>query len=194
VDPVDTDVVYLTTSYYGFGMVETLFPSGVYKSMDGGETWVNKSRGLPVNEHIGGIVFYADSLVHRVYVTVLWKGVYMSEDGGETWSPRNGGIENLCASGLVADPMERGILYLNTWPNGLYKTRDGGENWECAVGGLNPEGGYSVFIDPNVHQRLYAVGSSITDQSYGQVYETEYSGWYWWPVGWKVPVADYDPG
>ncbi|MFQ6031960.1 MAG: FlgD immunoglobulin-like domain containing protein, partial [Candidatus Zixiibacteriota bacterium] len=191
IDPIDTNIVYLSTSYYGFGMVQFLFASGFYKSTDGGETWVNKSQGLPSNKHIGDIECYADGSIHRLYVTMGWEGVYMSEDGGENWNPRNNGIKGGYAGSLTLDPVEPDVLYLSIWLSGIYKSTDGGEHWYRRMEGLDRKAeSYGLVIDPNVHQRLYAISSTSSEA----VYVTEYSGWYWWPTGWEIPVPDYEPG
>src|SRR5712691_11140550 len=65
--------------------------SGLFKSMDGGNTWRLLTRGLPTAEdglsRIG--IAVAQSEPNRVYATVEAKkngaGVYRSDDSGESW-------------------------------------------------------------------------------------------------------------
>ncbi len=64
--------------------------SGLYKSMDGGETWSNisKNKGLP--KGIWGIVgvAIAPSNTDKIYTLIENKdgGMFMSSDAGETWT------------------------------------------------------------------------------------------------------------
>ncbi|MFM7566596.1 MAG: WD40/YVTN/BNR-like repeat-containing protein, partial [Flavobacteriales bacterium] len=67
------------------------YGDGVYKSIDGGKSFVN--MGLKQSEHIGNIV------IHPTNENILWvaaygplwsaggeRGVYKSTDGGKTWT------------------------------------------------------------------------------------------------------------
>jgi photosystem II stability/assembly factor-like uncharacterized protein len=122
---------------------------GVYKSVDGGETWthlgmeetraVARIRVHPKNPDlvymaVPGNVFGPDE--HR--------GVYRSRDGGQTWEKVLFKSDVAGAIDLVLDPTDPSILYAavfqiqrKTWQvwvggadSGLWKSTDGGATWE----------------------------------------------------------------
>ncbi len=133
---------------------------GVYKSMDGGETWENV--GLKDSHHIGRIVLHpTDSLV--AYVAAmghLWganeeRGLYKTSDGGQSWERLIYVDEDTGVVDVAMDPSDPDILYAATYQrrrrpygfhgggpgSGLHKSTDGGETWEELTNGL-PEGDY----------------------------------------------------
>lgn len=109
---------------------------GVYKSTDGGDTWVKLQGGLP--EGIVGKVGVSASPADpdRVWAIVEAEpdgGVYRSDDAGRTWT-RTNSENNLRQRAwyythVQADPVDRNTVYaLNT---GLYRSVDGGTTFEA---------------------------------------------------------------
>jgi len=166
----DPNIVWVGT---GEGCVRnsTAWGDGVYKSTDGGKTFVN--TGLAETHHIGRVVTHPTN-PDIVYVAAqghLWgynreRGVFKTTDGGKTWRKLTGGLpdDNRTGAGdLAIDPVNPNILYAGMWerirkpyvfesggPNGgLYKSTNGGETWTKLSGGLpgGPTGkiGLTVF-------------------------------------------------
>lgn len=134
--------------------------TGVFKSTDGGKSWVN--TGLHESHHIGRIVVDPKN-ADRVFVAAVghlysWndeRGIYRTTDGGKSWKRvlfvdnMTGGID------LAMDPTNSNVLYAAMWQrdrrawnflesgvgSGLYKSTDGGETWTKLRTGL-PEGEY----------------------------------------------------
>ncbi|HKI03719.1 MAG TPA: hypothetical protein VKK31_17195 [Thermoanaerobaculia bacterium] len=134
--------------------------NGVYRSMDGGKTWMH--LGLEKTERIYRIVLHPSD-PDVAWVSAMgqeWgenpeRGVFKTEDGGKTWSkvlyvdPRTG------ASDLVIDPRNPNKLFASMWQyrrwpwffksggpgSGLYVTQDGGRTWrEITDGDGLPKG------------------------------------------------------
>lgn len=65
--------------------------SGLYKSTDGGKTWVQRSNGFPAGEKGRIAVAVAPSKPNVVYAVVEGKqtALYRSDDAGETWREMN---------------------------------------------------------------------------------------------------------
>ncbi len=81
VDPNDPGVVYAGTVLWRL-LTEPTFHSELYRTTDGGDTWVQKDIGLP-EVFITGIVI--DPRDSDVYVSLSPGGVFKSTDGGDTW-------------------------------------------------------------------------------------------------------------
>ncbi|MGB8958900.1 MAG: hypothetical protein WCC00_07820 [Candidatus Aminicenantales bacterium] len=136
----------------------TYWGDGVYKSVDGGKTWLN--MGLRESHHIGRIVIHPSN-PDVVYVAALGhlysenpdRGVYKSTDGGKTWDKVLAVTVDGRAVGavdLAMDPSDPDTLYAAaydkfrkpwTWGiggpgSGIHKTVDGGKTWTKLTNGL----------------------------------------------------------
>ena len=157
VDPSNPHVVWVGTGedvggrHVGFG-------DGIYRSDDGGQTWVNK--GLKDSQHISTIIVHPGNS-DIVWVAVhgpLWspggdRGLFMTRDGGETWNKTLGGGPWTGVSDVVLDPRNPDVLYAATWQHhrtvaaymgggpetGIHRSTDGGSSWTELETGL-PEG------------------------------------------------------
>ncbi len=73
VDPNGLDSLYLGTS-----------GADVFKSADGGASWVSSDYGLPITSTIAAVVVSPD-FTSTVYVGTDGAGVFASDDGGSSW-------------------------------------------------------------------------------------------------------------
>ncbi len=133
--------------------------SGLYKSVDGGDTWteLTKNPGMPEGPigKIGVAVSPADP--NRVWAMVEANegGVFRSDDGGATWALTNNERKirqrNFYYTRIYADPEDPDVVYgLNT---GLYKSTDGGETFDIQI--QTPHGDqHDLWIDPTNPLRL----------------------------------------
>ena len=125
---------------------------GVFKTTDGGDSWVKLAGGLPTGlaGRVGVTVSPANP--DRVWVLIEAEpdgGVYRSDDAGKTWRRTNG--ENKLRqrawyyTHIVADPRDEHTVYaLNT---GFYRSVDGGRTFE---GFSVPHGDvHDLWINPN---------------------------------------------
>jgi DNA-binding beta-propeller fold protein YncE/photosystem II stability/assembly factor-like uncharacterized protein len=91
--------------------------SDLYRSRDGGESWVRLRGGLPGPPN--ALAFAPDGRLYAALVPIGWggapesaswgEGVYVSDDSGDTWRPDNVGLTHLRVGRLhVADD---GTLY-----------------------------------------------------------------------------------
>ena len=162
-NPANSDVLWVgVNNYVPPGQTERV-PGGVYKSVDGGQNWIESSKGLghfasqdpnlasrykaiavaPSDPN----VLYADDMSWATGV------IYKSTDGGAHWTPlasrKNGGKDDDAARARLfqvesAMPSGLGMVGLEVDPNNadavygfatayVSRTRDGGQTWDDAT-------------------------------------------------------------
>lgn len=130
--------------------------SGLFKSMDGGNTWKKLTKGLPTYEQgLGRVGFcIAPSDPNRLYATVdagKFGGIYRSDDAGESWYLTNPD-ERLWGRGsdfaeIKADPKNPDIVYsanVVTW-----KSTDGAKTWVAFRGAPGGDDYHRIWINPD---------------------------------------------
>jgi len=176
---------------------------GIYKSADGGATWMHLA--LRDGQQIAKIVVDPKD-PNRLYVAVLGhpygpnteRGVYRSTDGGTTFERVLYKNENAGAVELAIDPSNAQILYAELWsarrppwttggsyerPDAgtmLYKSTDAGTTWTPLTNGLPTQaedlGRIGLGISHSDPTRLYAM---VDSPSKGGVYRSDDSGATW---------------
>ena len=156
----------------------TSWGDGVYKSTDGGKTYVN--MGLRASRHINRIVIDPrDNDVVLVAATgSLWgpggdRGVYKTSDGGRTWKQVLKVDDDTGANDLVMDPSNNQVLWASMYQrrrsaccmngggpgSGIWKSIDGGETWTRLKGGVldGPLGRIAIDVYRKRPNILYAL-------------------------------------
>jgi hypothetical protein len=102
---------------------ETVFAgtggSGVWRSSDGGASWVQASIGLPPEAAVYGLAF-DPAQPGVIYAADRLSGVYASLDAGETWVQMNTGLL-MRAVNELAISADGQHLYAATEGNGVYR-------------------------------------------------------------------------
>ncbi|MEM8524956.1 MAG: hypothetical protein AAGG68_09945 [Bacteroidota bacterium] len=122
---------------------------GIYKSLDGGETWT--MMGLEKTKTIHRIIIHRDNpdVVYVGAQGAAWgphpeRGVYRTQDGGKTWEHILKINDETGIADLVVDPSNPNKLIAAMWEfgrkpwtfnsggegSGIYVTHNGGETWE----------------------------------------------------------------
>jgi photosystem II stability/assembly factor-like uncharacterized protein len=172
---------------------------GVYKSVDGGETWTH--LGLEETHHISQIRIHPTN-PDLVYVAAYGhafgpnpeRGVYRTSDGGETWEQVLFKSERAGAIDLVMNPADPNELFASIWEferkawgpktggdeGGIWKSTDGGDTWTEITGNPGLPGGSRGRIgltmsaaDPD---RVYAL---IDSETRSGLYRSDDSGATW---------------
>ncbi len=183
-DPGNRDVVWVGSGENN-SQRSVSFGDGVYKSLDGGQTWTN--MGLGESEHIGMIAIDPrDSDI--VYVAAqgpLWRaggdrGLYKTADGGATWELVLEISENTGVNEIHLDPRDPDVLYASsyqrrrrTWTliNGgpesaIYKSTDSGATWRKLEKGLPKVdmGRIGMAVSPANPDVIYAIVEAVRDE------------------------------
>ena len=157
--------------------------SSLFRSTDGGETWValTAAPGLPAGP-LGRIgVAGAPRRSGRVWALVEAAGetggVYRSEDGGDTWAraSENRGVQGRpwYYSHLVPDPLDPDTLWSLNF--GLWRSIDGGTTFEQVT---TPHGdNHDLWIDPSDPRRMIEGndGGACVTFNGGETFSTIYN-------------------
>ncbi len=200
VAPSNPDIVYVASGE-GIQRPDLSVGNGVYRSSDGGKTWVH--LGLAEGQQIGGLAIDPHD-PDRVFAAVLGhpygpnpeRGVYRSTDGGRHWDKVLYKDENTGAVQVTIDPINSQVVYADLWagrqgpwengswngPNsGLFKSTDGGTTWHQLKEGLpDPSQGLSRIgfcIAPSDPSRLYATVAA--NDKFGGIYRSDDAGETW---------------
>ncbi len=132
--------------------------SGLWKSVDGGESWTNVSAKKGFPKGVWGIVgvAFAPSNTDKIYAIIENKdgGLFMSNDGGESWtlmsSDNNIRQRAWYYTKVFVDPKNENTVYC---PNvGFMVSRDGGKTFSSL---RTPHGDHhDLWIDPEDPKRM----------------------------------------
>ncbi len=132
--------------------------SGLFLTMDGGDTWEKVGGGLP-SGLVGKIaVEISPADPKRVWALVealdSERGLYRSDDGGSSWEQVNDQVSLTYRpwyyTHLTADPLQRETVYVNN--ETFWVSTDGGRNFEARA---TPHGdNHALWIHPNDSQLM----------------------------------------
>ena len=176
--------------------VMTSSGDGVYKSVDGGNTW--EHLGLEKTKHISQIIIHPNDpdIIYTAaqgspYKGTNERGVYKTTDGGVTWEKVLYIDKMSGANDLAMDYNNPRVLYASFWDHqrlpwyvrsggngsGIWKTIDGGENWKKLTIGLPKKvmGKIGVTVSRANPNLVYA----IIESDEGGLYRSEDAGESW---------------
>jgi photosystem II stability/assembly factor-like uncharacterized protein len=122
-------VLTLAPSSYREGVVYAATETGVFRSVDGGETWSPTGQGLPA----GRVTSVAASPWNgEVAYATTHRGLYQTTNGGATWSAI--GL-HIPLFEIVLSPSSFEVLYASDGEI-VYRSDEEGSLWTPASGGL----------------------------------------------------------
>jgi photosystem II stability/assembly factor-like uncharacterized protein len=154
VDPSAPETVYAGSGISG------MLAGTVFKSTNGGVSWVPANSGLPS-------VFARSLVIDPQTPSTIYAGtsagVFKSTNGGGNWGAVNSGLVVLSVMTLAMDPQNPAILYAGTTAgstNGVFKSINSGVNWTPVGTGL-PNGIVSALaVDPQTSSTVMPGPSS----------------------------------
>ena len=196
-DPSNPETVWIGTGenvsgrHVGFG-------DGVYRSLNGGETWEN--MGLRQSEHISKILVDPrnSNTIFAASEGPLWsaggeRGLYKSIDGGKTWNISLFISKDTGVCDAVFEPGNPDIIYASAYQrrrnvaafmgggpeSGIFKSTDGGKTWKQLIVGLpkGDKGRIGLAVSPIKPEVVYAtVEATPADRGF---YRSENRGESW---------------
>ncbi len=184
---------------------------GVYKTIDGGQTWEQK---LFISDSTGAIDIVIDPQNPNTVYAAMWErvrrphrrsyggptsGIYKSTDGGEIWTELTNGLpSNQDRKGRIgidisqSDPQILYAIYADKvgYLEGVYRSDNGGQTWGYVGNTLNSNA-FSSFgwwfgrikIDPTDNDIVYVIGLDL--------YKTPDGGINWYSTSGGVHVDQH---
>ncbi|MEN8192151.1 MAG: glycosyl hydrolase [Bacteroidota bacterium] len=161
------------------------YGDGVYKTIDGGETW--KNMGLYDSRQIGMIAIDPrnSDVVFVAAEGSVWgpggdRGLFKTSNGGKTWDKVLEISENTGVNNVVIDQENSDVMYATSEQrrrhvftkigggpeSAVYKSEDSGETWNKIMKGLPKVhiGGMGIAISPVDHNIIYLIVEAADEQ------------------------------
>jgi len=198
--PSNRNIIYVGSGVNGV-YSDIAYGNGIYKSVDGGETW--QHLGLEDTRHIARILIDPRN-PDIVLVAALGhsfgpnedRGVFRSTDGGKTWKKVLYKDNLTGAVDLCFEPGNPRVAYATLWQgirkpgqkgtsfgpgSGLYKSVDGGLTWAQIAGHGLPGGDWGrsgVAVAAGMHgRRVYLILEA--KEKAGGLYRSDDAGATW---------------
>jgi len=153
---------------------------GVYRTDDGGSTWMPKNRGIQTTfmpnkypefgQCVHKFVLHP-ARPERLFLQNHW-GLYRSDDRGENWSDIGNGVPSDFGFAMVMHPRNADWVYVVPVESDefrcscegrlrVYRTRNAGASWEPLARGLPQKGAYetvlrdAMAVDPREPAAIY---------------------------------------
>jgi photosystem II stability/assembly factor-like uncharacterized protein len=170
-DPINPEQLYVATT------------AGVFKSPDGGASWMAYSKGLPIVQ----IENFECLLVLPSGPTELFlgtsQGLFKHARNASEWEMINGVAREVHIIALAYEPKSH-LLYAGTIKHGLLRSRDGGNSWAPLSGRIEKRWVSDLALDPQHPGVLYA-----STRGNG-VFKSDDEGVTWREMNTGLPVKD----
>ena len=156
---------------------------GVYKSTDGGNTWIQTMdldewtgvTDLIIDPRDPNVLYAASWQRHRNVAAYMGGGpgtaIHKSIDGGKNWRKLKTGLpsSNMGKIGLAISPMQPDVIYaaieLDRKKGGVFRSSDAGESWkkmsDTVSGGTGPHYYQELVASPHHFDRIYLMNVRV---------------------------------
>ncbi|HSU58645.1 MAG TPA: hypothetical protein VLI55_04970 [Bryobacteraceae bacterium] len=199
-DPFDTNRQFITYT-----------DIGLFRSEDGGKSWVSSTHGVPrkwlnttywvvFDPDVKGRMWSANSYTHDLPRPKMWRhnsvqnfmgGICRSDDGGRSWVKSNAGMPETAVTHVLLDPTsskDHRVLYAAAFGRGVYKSVDDGRTWAQKNNGITQAEPFAWRLTRGPDGTLYLVlarrseDGSIGNAGDGALYKSTDSAESWQPV------------
>ena len=158
IDPRNPDVIYAATHQRHrtvWALIDGGPESGIFKSVDAGETWTELKNGLPGEDKGKMAIAVSPQQPDVVYATIELAGrtggIWRSEDAGASWSKMSdytsGGTGPHYYQEIYVDPHRFDVFYHANVQLG--RTSDGGKNFEVVESPHKHVDNHAVAFHPS---------------------------------------------
>ncbi len=176
IDSQNPEVVYVGAGRIGHGTNQPADFGGslLWRSSDGGDTWIDISDGLPTgrdtvisqilsSQHESGVLYAATNKKDKFipdgsggFKVGEGMGVYRSPNRGDTWEQLSMPVSSVY--NITEDAVDPQRLYAST-QQGIYRTTDGGKMWERVF----PERTKALLSHPGEPNLVFAGAKKYED-------------------------------
>jgi len=135
----------------------------VWVSTDGGDSWSDRSAGLPGNP-LNAVVYDGTRLLvgGGLLFGSQFVGLYESPDLGVTWNPLHDETwPVLVVEDIAVDPSDSARIFVAIDGGGVNRTTDSGVTWQVGIGGTQALAGRSIRFRPGNSQELFLGTGSL---------------------------------
>lgn len=206
VSQTNPDVIYVGSGE-GLHRPDLSVGDGMFKTIDGGESW--QFLGLGDVQQVARVIIHPenDSIVYvagmgHPYGTNEMRGIFRSRNAGATWDKVLYIDQNTAGMQVEFNPKNPSILYASMWEHqegpwenakfsgpgsGLFKSEDGGDTWNKLENGLpggkDNLGRIGIGISPSNPDLIYATVDANIE---GGLYRSSDAG-----ANWELISKDY---
>jgi len=149
VDWINPDIIFIGTGDRDAGDAPGL---GVFKSIDGGLTWVQWNTGMGTRT-VGDILQHPTN--NQIMIAATNGGIYRTTDAGSNWTQsRSGNFKD-----LAFKPGDPDIVYAQAGA-GFYRSADNGVSWVQITSGLTGGQRGTIAVTPANPNYVYFVQSN----------------------------------
>ncbi len=144
VHPAGPDTIFIGTGDRDAGDAPGY---GVYRSIDGGNTWAAHNTGMG-NRTISEIIM--DPVNPEILIAAASTGIYRSTDGGDTWTQP---FASHNIKDIALHPDNHNVLYAAG--SNLYRSLDNGQSWTQITAGVPAASRIALAVSAADPDRVY---------------------------------------
>ncbi len=167
INPLKPSTMFLGTgdANYGSGGL------GVWKTTNGGVTWVQSTSGIG-NRLVSKILFFPTDT--QTLIAACSDGIYKSTNGGSTWVKKTTTTTNY--RDLCFRPQSNTILYASS-NNNFYRSYDTGQTWlSTVINSAISITGINIAVCKSDTSKIYLLACKTATNPFGGIYKSVNNG------------------
>ena len=143
---------------------------GVWKTTDGGGSWVAVSSGLTISNVHSLAISPNYATDGTLFAGTADGGIFKTTNRGDSWTRVDGGVisSDVVALAISPDHANDGHIFAATGGEGVFASTDWGSTWADRSSGLTDTGLYDIAISPN-----YGADGTLFAAAWSGIFKSE---------------------